>query len=275
MGTARPAQVRCLTGRADDALGGAGANGRSGRGGCRCSARVGAAAVPGAGVRRAAGAVGFGVERDLVGLGGVTGRVRPRRALCPVCGGVAGAAARFDAAAQAVRGGGDLGGAAGGSTGRAVEPGRGAAGGAVGHVRPLVARVACKPESAALQREAAGCRQPPARSLEPMVGEPDTIFAVFQSAGPRHPDLQGASRVDGRRRRRDPRVLAGPNLESDDRMTEVQRAAGCKPHSVSRVACPSTRRSARSVLKMADSSWPCRASLLVSTLAPEEGGERR
>ena len=28
----------------------------------------------------------FGVERDLVGLGGVTGRVRPRRALCPVCG---------------------------------------------------------------------------------------------------------------------------------------------------------------------------------------------
>ena len=25
---------------------------------------------------------GFGVERDLVGLGGVTGRVRPRRALC-------------------------------------------------------------------------------------------------------------------------------------------------------------------------------------------------
>ena len=29
---------------------------------------------------------GFGVERDLVGLGGVTGRVRPRRALCPVCG---------------------------------------------------------------------------------------------------------------------------------------------------------------------------------------------
>ena len=42
-----------------------------------------------------------------------------------------------------------------------------------------------------------------------------------------------------------------------------------------RVACPSTRRSARSVLKMADSSWPCRASLLVSTLAPEEGGERR
>jgi len=42
-----------------------------------------------------------------------------------------------------------------------------------------------------------------------MVGESDTIFAVFQSAGPRHPDLQGASRVDGRRRRRDPRVLAG------------------------------------------------------------------
>src|SRR5450755_3719747 len=30
---------------------------------------------------------GFGVERDLVGLGGVTGRVRPRRALCAGCGG--------------------------------------------------------------------------------------------------------------------------------------------------------------------------------------------
>jgi Homeodomain-like domain-containing protein len=29
---------------------------------------------------------GFGAERDLVGLGGVTGRVRPRRALCAVCG---------------------------------------------------------------------------------------------------------------------------------------------------------------------------------------------
>src|ERR1700726_1231929 len=29
---------------------------------------------------------GFGVERDLVGLGGVTGRVRPRRALCAGCG---------------------------------------------------------------------------------------------------------------------------------------------------------------------------------------------
>ena len=38
--------------------------------------------MPGAGVRGAAGAVGFGVERDLVGLGGVWGRVRPRRALC-------------------------------------------------------------------------------------------------------------------------------------------------------------------------------------------------
>src|SRR6266568_2861179 len=29
---------------------------------------------------------GFGVERDLVGLGGVAGRVRPRRALCAGCG---------------------------------------------------------------------------------------------------------------------------------------------------------------------------------------------
>ena len=29
---------------------------------------------------------GFGVERDLVGPGGVTGRVRPRRALCAGCG---------------------------------------------------------------------------------------------------------------------------------------------------------------------------------------------
>ena len=29
---------------------------------------------------------GFGKERDLVGLGGVTGRVRPRRALCAGCG---------------------------------------------------------------------------------------------------------------------------------------------------------------------------------------------
>src|ERR1022692_32098 len=36
-----------------------GANGRSGRGGCRCSARVGAFAVPGAGVRGAAGPVGI------------------------------------------------------------------------------------------------------------------------------------------------------------------------------------------------------------------------
>src|ERR1035441_4662492 len=41
----------------------------------------------GPGVRGAAGPVGFGVERDLVGLGGVTGRVRPRRALCASCGG--------------------------------------------------------------------------------------------------------------------------------------------------------------------------------------------
>ena len=29
---------------------------------------------------------GFGKERDLVGLGGVIGRVRPRRALCAGCG---------------------------------------------------------------------------------------------------------------------------------------------------------------------------------------------
>ena len=29
---------------------------------------------------------GFGVERDLVGLGGGIGRVRPRRALCAACG---------------------------------------------------------------------------------------------------------------------------------------------------------------------------------------------
>src|ERR1017187_8757476 len=29
---------------------------------------------------------GFGVERDLVGLGGGIGRVRPRRALCAGCG---------------------------------------------------------------------------------------------------------------------------------------------------------------------------------------------
>src|SRR6266700_2535484 len=29
---------------------------------------------------------GSGKERDLVGLGGVIGRVRPRRALCAVCG---------------------------------------------------------------------------------------------------------------------------------------------------------------------------------------------
>src|SRR6266702_8519288 len=29
---------------------------------------------------------GFGKERDLAGLGGVTGRVRPRRALCAGCG---------------------------------------------------------------------------------------------------------------------------------------------------------------------------------------------
>ena len=29
---------------------------------------------------------GFGQERDVVGLGGVTGRVRPRRALCAACG---------------------------------------------------------------------------------------------------------------------------------------------------------------------------------------------
>src|SRR6266851_3498369 len=55
------------------------------------------------------------------------------RCLEPGCGGrlVAGAAARFDAAAQAVRGGGDLGGAAGGGARTAVEPGRGRAGGAV------------------------------------------------------------------------------------------------------------------------------------------------
>src|ERR1035441_9178305 len=47
---------------------------------------------------------GFGVERDLVGLGGGIGRVRPRRG---------------------------LGGVGGGGAGAAVEPGRGAAGGAV------------------------------------------------------------------------------------------------------------------------------------------------
>src|ERR1700687_2380745 len=58
MGTARPAQVRCLTGRAADALGGAGANGRPGRGGCRCAARVGAAGVAGAGGGGGAGAGG-------------------------------------------------------------------------------------------------------------------------------------------------------------------------------------------------------------------------
>ena len=40
--------------------------------------------VPGCGGRLARW--GFGVERDLVGLGGVIGRVRPRRALCAGCG---------------------------------------------------------------------------------------------------------------------------------------------------------------------------------------------
>src|ERR1035441_5488678 len=74
---------------------------------------------------------GFGVERDLVGLGGTAERVRPRPGAVSGVRGVRGAAARFDAAAQAVRGGGDLGGAAGGGAGRAVEPDRGAAGGAV------------------------------------------------------------------------------------------------------------------------------------------------
>src|SRR5271166_646631 len=76
----------------------------------------------------------FGLERDLVGVGGGSGRVRPPRAACAAGGGVrgvAGAAARFDAAAQAVRGGGELGGVAGGGAGTAVEPGRGGAGGAV------------------------------------------------------------------------------------------------------------------------------------------------
>ena len=40
---------------------------------------------------------GFGLERDLVGLGGRTGRVRPRRALCAACGVSRVLAARFDA----------------------------------------------------------------------------------------------------------------------------------------------------------------------------------
>src|SRR6266496_1936597 len=40
--------------------------------------------VPGCGGRLAGG--GLGAEGDLVGLGGVTGRVRPRRALCAGCG---------------------------------------------------------------------------------------------------------------------------------------------------------------------------------------------
>src|SRR5271166_3941774 len=71
MGTARPAQVRCLTGRAADALGGAGANGRPGRGGCRCAARVGAAAVPGAGVR---GVLPVIQDEDVAVIAGEDGR---------------------------------------------------------------------------------------------------------------------------------------------------------------------------------------------------------
>src|SRR5271165_6282524 len=113
MGTARPAQVRCLTGRAADALGGAGANGRPGRGSCRCAARGGAAGVPGAGVRGAAGAVGVrgGAGSGRAGRGdragpAAAGALRGGR-------GVAGAAARSDAAAQAVGGGGELGGGIG------------------------------------------------------------------------------------------------------------------------------------------------------------------
>src|ERR1035441_8391834 len=47
---------------------------------------AGSGAVSGAGGRGGAGGVGSGVEGDLVGLGGVTWRVRPRRALCAACG---------------------------------------------------------------------------------------------------------------------------------------------------------------------------------------------
>ena len=72
----RPARLK-LAARPDgpsDALGGAGANGRPGRGGCRCAARVGAAAVPGAGVRGAAGPVGVrrgaGLSSGWAGDGG-------------------------------------------------------------------------------------------------------------------------------------------------------------------------------------------------------------
>src|ERR1035441_5764529 len=60
-----------------------GANGRSGRGGCRCAARVGAAAVPGAGVRGAASLVGVRVGTGSGRAGRGIGRVR---ALCAGCG---------------------------------------------------------------------------------------------------------------------------------------------------------------------------------------------
>ena len=87
MGTARPAQVRCLTGRAVccarrrpvPTVGQVVAvvDAQLGSGLLRCL-------VPGCGGRLARW--GFGLERDLVGLGGGIRRVRPRRALCAGCG---------------------------------------------------------------------------------------------------------------------------------------------------------------------------------------------
>src|SRR5438128_2251180 len=87
MGTARPAQVRCLTGRAVccarrrqvPTVGQVVAvvDAQLGSGLLRCLG-------PGCGGRLARW--GFGMERDLVGLGGAAERVRPRRALCAGCG---------------------------------------------------------------------------------------------------------------------------------------------------------------------------------------------
>ena len=87
MGTARPAQVSCLTGRAVccarrrpvPTVGQVVAvvDAQLGSGLLRCLG-------PGCGGRLARW--GFGQERGLVGLGGVIERVRPRRALCPECG---------------------------------------------------------------------------------------------------------------------------------------------------------------------------------------------
>jgi len=122
------------------------------------------------------------------------------------------------------------------------------------------------------------CGKPPARSLLPMVGEPATVCAPFQIAGPRQPDLRGARRADRSRGPRDHRRPAGTNLERGDRMLGIERppertATALTSSTGSRY--PSTTRSARASAEDGGQFATLSGELSGFDIGGQRGGERR